>query len=671
VISFAGQRVREGSPFDLVLAAGPRAGEEPWPSVGARILGTVAADWGLACGIFGGSDIRLRGLIPLPETGAVVLAQDAQGRLHRHQARSLVRFSAPDELPDPFSGWHSPGLIPLSTARRLMTESQVLWLPAVAVLGSGNRALRFACELLESGVPEVHCIETRADWGGKRFAGWEVELRRFEMLGGRLLEARPLGLKKLSPLLWELRVEDARGVRILEVARVISAGPFQQVRPFREHPPGSLLFELNRSSMRLREWDLEGWLLEEEASRFLALRIVRALGAVKADRREEFERHYKRAKASLKRLEYHRENPFVAEWSGKWLSPSSRSQIQSFAGAPREQHLERPVASIECVESIGCTLCEKACPEGAIQFSRDRTQVLLEDKCTGCGLCLDACPSATPVLIHERSDAPLSKVTLSDRGDGTRPPWKKGEFVQMLNRKGETMGSGRISELHDVPMAPGMARRRRIELDVPGHLIWEVRGVRRARGSATSRDDWNPLISAAAPEFTENRVPILLDGDRRLVREKIPMDVALFETGRAREGDLLDCRDGSCGRCSILVDGQKVQACRTPVRAGMSAITRQAPSVSLGAGDGRDSSLCPCLNLTAEEVRSRIQAARLETPDAAIAATELGSGRCHGQLCLGAFKRLLLDEGISAEGWVDWRFPWTDWSVGGDPLSSS
>ena len=660
------ERVREGATFDIVIVAGPRSGFDPWPSVGARTLGTLAAEWGLRCGIFGGSDIRVRGLLPLPETGAVLLAQDIQGRLHRHQARSVVRFSSPEELPDPFPGWHSPGLVPLSTARRLLVEAQLVWAPTVAILGTGSRALRFACEMLEAGVPEVYCIESAADWGGKRFAGWEVERRRFEILGGRLLEAKPVGLKALSPMLWELRVEDSRGVRILEVTRVISAGPFRASHPFREYPRGSLLFEIPRSSLPKREWDLEGWLAEEDGARFVAARIIRALGVISPERREDFERFYKRAKARLKRAEQHRIEPFLPEWNAKWLERRTLEKLRSFAGVPTERHAEKLVASIECIEAMGCNLCERACPESAIQFSRDRAQVLFEDRCTGCGLCIDVCPSATPVLIHEKNDAPLSQLVLSERGNRLRPALKVGEFVQAVNRRGESMGNVRVAGLTEVEN-----HRKRVELALPSHLLWEVRGFRRPRASSTSRDDWNPQILAQAPEFTENRVPILLDGDRRLVRERIPMNIALFETGRAREGDLLDCRDGSCGRCSIVVDGQKVQSCRTQVRAGMSAITKTAVSASMVRGDGRESSLCPCLNLSSDSLRTILREAKITTPDAAVSATDLGSGRCHGQLCCGAFRRLMIDEGIPAETWIDWRFPWTDWSVGGDPLAST
>jgi hypothetical protein len=49
--------------------------------------------------------------------------------------------------------------------------------------------------------------------------------------------------------------------------------------------------------------------------------------------------------------------------------------------------------------------------------------------------------------------------------------------------------------------------------------------------------------------------------------------------------------------------------------------------------------------------------------EAALTATQVASGRCHGQRCLDAFRRILVQEGVeSAHHWVDWRFPMMDWS---------
>lgn len=40
---------------------------------------------------------------------------------------------------------------------------------------------------------------------------------------------------------------------------------------------------------------------------------------------------------------------------------------------------------------IGCRICEKKCPEGAITVSENRA-VIDYNKCTSCGTCVDACP---------------------------------------------------------------------------------------------------------------------------------------------------------------------------------------------------------------------------------------------------------------------------------------
>src|SRR5687767_5665970 len=112
-MSFA---VRDGS-FDVVIVAGPRV--DPWPSVGARAISSLCADMGLTVGMLGGDTLVARGVIPLPGTGGLVLAEDVQHRIHRIHARAVVKLSASSLMPDPFPGWRSQGLIPVQTAWKL------------------------------------------------------------------------------------------------------------------------------------------------------------------------------------------------------------------------------------------------------------------------------------------------------------------------------------------------------------------------------------------------------------------------------------------------------------------------------------------------------------------------------------------------------------------------
>jgi hypothetical protein len=165
--------------FDVVALAGPRV--PLWPSAGVKALSNLCGEMGLSVGLFGGEDLTVRGVIPLPGTGGMVLVEDVQHRIHRIHARAIVRVTVPSEFPDPFPGWRSEALLPLRTAVQLREKSKIQWDPCTVVLGSGNPALRFASSLLESGAKEVLCVESNAQWGAKRFSGWEVEKRRFEM----------------------------------------------------------------------------------------------------------------------------------------------------------------------------------------------------------------------------------------------------------------------------------------------------------------------------------------------------------------------------------------------------------------------------------------------------------------------------------------------------------
>ena len=644
--------VREGQ-FDVVIAAGPRT--RIWPSVGVRSLSTLCADVGLTVGVFGGEFLSVRGVIPSAGTGGILLIEDSQKRIHRIRARAIVKVSSSASFLDPFPGWNSPGLIPISTAVRLLKESQVAWKPATVILGTGNRALRLGSSLLETGVSQVFCIEAQSQfWGAKRFSGWEVERRRFEVAGGKLLEAQPVSLTPKAALLWELRLQDEKGIRILEVSRVISAGPFRDSPGVREYPPGSLLFELEQTASLGRENDVEGWVLEKERGRLLAGKIIKSLVADLGEKREELDQVFKRAKSRLKRYLRHREEPFTPVYQGKWVSPNDGKVIKQFKGVPQRLHLEKSVASIECFEEIPCNLCQSACPVSAIEIGkipRNTEKILTEELCTACGLCLLACPSGVPVMLHEKVDQSMSRMTLPWRGRA----WKEGEFATLLNRRGESLGSARVvgvkssaevEEKYGGQAVEGDAIQL-VELEVPNHLLWDARGIKVHKVDRISED---------VPFEQPDKVEVYFDGEKRLVRDSIPVSVALFEIGHGRAEDVLMCSDGSCGLCEILVDGVKKQACQTTMRRGMTIkrITSKKKPETL---------LCPCVGVSKEKVLDRMKKGTLKSPEAVLSVTHVGSGACNGMLCMETLRRVMQEQGLDASQWIDWRFPWSQWKV--------
>lgn len=634
--------VRDGK-LDLAIVAGPRLAT--WPSIGVRALSSLCADFGMTVGLFGGESLRARGVIPLPGTGGLVLVEDQQGRIHRIHARAVVRISPEGSLPDPFPGWHSEGLVPIATAERMRQECKILWNPGVAVLGTGNRALRFASSLLATGTNEVYCIETFTAWGAKRYAGWEVERRRFERAGGKILEGKPVRLDSTGPMRWEFRVETAQGVRILEVTRVVSAGPFSNQPGVREYPPGSFLFELEQTAPQARADHVEGWGLEEERARWLAGKIVKSLvQQIGPEQREELEQMHRRARTRLKRFGRHREEPFTPVYQGKWMASGDFKRLREFEGVPKELHKQRQIASIECIESIPCNLCEEACPTQAIEINRLKNKFLIEANCTACGLCLQACPSNVPIMINEKEGQSSSTLIFPL---GAQVPRKTGELATIVNRRGDTLGSGRVQKIEEGQVSL-------IQLDVPSHLAWEAREIKRARRPG-SEDDL-VLENVYRDQLAGDTVEITLDGEKRIVRDRIPVITALFETGMSRPRDSLYCPDGSCGLCKVWVDGVKKLACQTPIRRGM--VIKRSDKQS---GPPKDSAaLCPCLEVKREQVLEKLQSGKFQSPEALLAVTHVGEGRCHGQLCMEAFRRLIESE-LEFEQWIDWRFPWSNW----------
>ncbi len=652
--------VRDGK-FDVVIAAGPRV--EHWPSVGVRTLSLLCAEMGLSVGQLGGEALTVHGIIPLSGTGGLVIAEDIQGRIHRIHARAAIRITPGLSWPDPFPGWRSQALIPLQTAEYLRQKSQILWERLTVILGTGNRALQFGSTLLENGSGQVLCVESYAQWGAKRFSGWEVEKRHFEMLGGKITEATPLEVIPKAPLLWQLRLQDTQGVRVLEIGRIVSAGPFHNSLGVREYPPGSLLFEFDQTASTLMKKGAEGWLLEEERGRWLAGKIVKALKGHLGPKREELDTLFRTAKRKLKRYFRHQEAPFTPSYQGKWIATADLKKIKTFGGVPQKLHFTQPIASIECFEEIPCHLCETTCPTSAIKTGKipRKTTVLTETQCTGCGLCLAACPSRSISLIQEQKDQSFSKITLAWSGP---KPWKIGEFGMLLNRRGETLSSGRIIDILN-PSALNLKKKIKndlqkdekvqlLKIQIPSHLLWEARAIKRGRPSESFDE---AFVASEDPTAVKQKyIKITLNGEKRTVRDRVFISVALFEIGQSRSTDILLCKDGSCGLCDISVDGLKKLACQTKIHNGMNI--RFAPPTHFPV---QSTLLCPCLRISQQEVINRLKQGKLRSAEAILSVTQVGGGKCHGQLCMDTFKRVLLDQGLDVSQWIDWRFPWRDW----------
>jgi bacterioferritin-associated ferredoxin len=250
-------------------------------------------------------------------------------------------------------------------------------------------------------------------------------------------------------------------------------------------------------------------------------------------------------------------------------------------------------------------------------------------------------------MIHEKEGHSVAELWLS-LPEGSR--LNRRELVPLVGRKGDALGSGKVL---DVSQEEGWVR-----VEVPSHLAWEARGVRKGRSSL--EDEW----ALSAEKTAASKVEVLLQGERRMLRQGQPLALSLLKRGLARGDDRLLCRDGSCGRCEIRVDGIKRLACRTQVHRGMS-IELLGPEDSAGKSQAAPDPelLCPCSGVSASKVVEKIRDGKLRSPNSIRQACGVGEGACRGRACVGAFRRILEREGVQSVNWIDWRFPWSDWTI--------
>jgi ferredoxin len=567
--------------------------------------------------------------------------------VHRVQAKSIVKINAPLELPLPFEGWYSPGLVPESTARKLLDQGSLGWQPVTVILGTGNRALRLASELLQRRVSQrVVCVESVYD----RVQAWEVERRRFEVLGGRFVFGQPVSLVSKSLTAWQLKVQDPHGIRVLDTARVISVGPFGQDEGFKESPVGSFLFDWTHSDQLNFLNDVEGIMLDEHRAVVLAARLIKGLAQDSAEIKAQLEKALWISKQKLRELETIHTRRFEWKHDGKWLSNESKKVLAEFPGTPKQLIPGKWLASIECVESIGCRACERACPANAIQIDRSESapgapakSFLIESDCTGCGQCLIACPSQVPVMLDGDLSQSFTQIILPYREIS---PLKKGDKVSLLNRKGEVLVQSKITDV----FLEGLGGVTLFKVEVPTHLVWEVRGMVGVGGA--------PEVAHHDELYQERgvRTEVFVQGEARRVRDQQSVSVALFEIGAARPNDILICEDGSCGLCQVEIDGQKQFACETTVHQGM--------TIRFTRDHQPSSHLCPCEDISETEFRETCKAGHPETFEALAPLTTAGRGRCHGLICRLHCQEIARGCGVKTDGRaVDWAFPWSDWVI--------
>lgn len=134
--------------------------------------------------------------------------------------------------------------------------------------------------------------------------------------------------------------------------------------------------------------------------------------------------------------------------------------------------LKGKIAVIECVEDIPCDPCITACPQDALVLeSLVAIPELIPEKCGGCGLCIAECPGLAIFVIDFDYEKDAALIMLPYE---FIPLPKKGENIDVLDRKGEKCGEGEVIKVRTHKNKTTV-----ISVKVPKELAMSVRNVRR------------------------------------------------------------------------------------------------------------------------------------------------------------------------------------------------
>jgi len=118
-------------------------------------------------------------------------------------------------------------------------------------------------------------------------------------------------------------------------------------------------------------------------------------------------------------------------------------ELDDLLQIPSEEQMQRGVAVAECIQRIPCNPCVDACPVNAITMEDINSPPIIDfDKCTGCTRCVGVCPGLAIFVVKISEEKGWVTIPYE-----FLPVPKEGEIVDVLDRRGEVVGTGKITRV--------------------------------------------------------------------------------------------------------------------------------------------------------------------------------------------------------------------------------